>query len=76
MKRPTTVAIPAELRARLEAYAERNGISVLLATVALLEMGLRAHERAVAAGKVRGARVTPEQARAAVATRWSKRESS
>ena len=58
-----------ELRARLLAYATRKGITVAAARVALLDAGLRAHERAVRAGKARAVTFTPEQGRAAVSQR-------
>jgi hypothetical protein len=60
----------ASLRARLRAYAERKGLTVPQATAALLDAGLRAHERAVKAGQARAATFTPAQGLAAVRKRW------
>lgn len=65
--------LPEGLAARLHAYAERKGLTDTRALSALLDAGLRAHERAVAAGKVRGASVTSEQAKAAISARWATR---
>jgi len=62
-----------ELRARLRAYADRKGLTVPDATIDLLDAGLRAHERAVQAGKARGATFTTEQGRSAVTVRWTAR---
>lgn len=64
--------LPAALVARLRAYADRKGLGQREAAVALLDAGLRAHERAVAAGQARGATLTPEQGRAAVQARWDR----
>jgi hypothetical protein len=60
------------LRARLRAYADRKGLTVPQATAALLDAGLRAHERAILAGKARGATFDRTQAQAAIAKRWVK----
>lgn len=53
--------LPAALVARLRAYADRKGLGQQAAAVALLDAGLRSHERAVAAGQARAATLTPEE---------------
>lgn len=67
------LTIPAAIRARLRAYADRKGLTVPEATAALLDAGLRAHERAVQAGKARGATFTTADAQAAIGKRWAAR---
>lgn len=64
--------LPATLVARLGSYADRKGLGQQDAAVALIDAGLRAHERAVAAGQARGAALTPEHGRAAVQARWTR----
>jgi peptidoglycan/xylan/chitin deacetylase (PgdA/CDA1 family) len=65
-----TYAISEGLAARVVAYARRKGLSEPRAVSALLDAGLRAHERAVLAGKARGATFTATDARAAIRKRW------
>lgn len=64
--------LPADLVARLRAYAERKGLGQHEAAVTLLDAGLRAHERAVTAGQIRGSAVTSEDAREAARARWER----
>lgn len=61
-------AVPATMSARLSAYVERKSITADAAVVALLDAGLRAHERAVAAGQLGGTE-RGRRAAAAVAKR-------
>lgn len=66
--------LPEGLAARIAAYAERKALTVERATLDLLDAGLRAYERAVAAGKVRATTRTPEEQREAIRARWAKKE--
>lgn len=50
-------------QARLRAYARRVGLTRREATVRLIDAGLQAHERAVAGGQARAARMTQEERR-------------
>jgi hypothetical protein len=62
--------IPLDLLERLDAYAERKGVTKDEALVLLVDAGLRAHERATSAGQKRGKLVTSDDARHAASTRW------
>jgi hypothetical protein len=68
--RRLVVRITPVLHDRIEKYADKKNVIPERATTMLLCAGLRAHERAVAAGKARGATFTPDQGRAAVQKRW------
>lgn len=56
--------LPADLMARLTAYADRVGLGRAAAAERLMDAGLRAHERAVTAGQARAATMTPDERRA------------
>lgn len=60
------------LRDRLRDYAALKGLTVPQAKAELLDAGLRAHERAVGAGKARAASRTPAEQRAAINARWAR----
>lgn len=62
----TAANLPDTLRLRLSAYAERKALDLDDALHALLDAGLRAHERAVYAGQLGG---TERGRRAAAAAR-------
>jgi hypothetical protein len=66
-----TTDITRSLAVRIDAYADAKGMPAYEAGALLLDAGLRAYERAVAAGKARAATFTAEQGRAAVSVRWA-----
>ncbi len=67
--------LSSDLLARVRAYHARAGLSLPDAAAALLELGLRAHERGVRAGQARAQTRTPEQQQAASRARWDKARS-
>lgn len=66
-------SLPVGMLDRIRAFGQRRGLGLRTAAIALLEMGLRSHDRAIAAGKARGKAVTPEEAQRASQARWAKK---
>jgi hypothetical protein len=63
-----------ELQDRIAAYATRKKLTQHAAVLALIDAGLRASERAAAAGTLRGASFTSKHARKAANARWQARK--
>lgn len=68
-----------DLVARIKAFADRRGLKLPAAVLALVESGLNHQEARSAGGQARSANQTPEersdQARAAAEARWRKPDS-